>query len=104
MLQATATPTFLTKDTPRAATQALVIAVSPLIDDRFERAVLDLAARGFDVVILAVSPIAVTRDAVGTSPVVELACRVWALVRRVALARLRSAGLTVLEWDPREPL
>ena len=35
--------------------QALVIAVSPVIDERFTRAIVDLAGRGYDVVLLAVS-------------------------------------------------
>lgn len=108
LLQVAVTPTFVTKDLalvpPRVLPpQALVIAVSALLDPRFERAALDLAARGFDVVLIAVSPLAVTRAA-HVSLVVDIASRLWALERRVALAALRSAGLTVVEWDPPAPL
>ena len=43
--------------------QALVLALSPLLDARFVRAATDLAARGFDLVVIAVSPVAAARAA-----------------------------------------
>src|SRR5205814_6821972 len=46
--------------------QALVIALSPLLDERFIKAVVDLAGRGFDVIVVAVSPIEPTRRVLGT--------------------------------------
>jgi uncharacterized protein (DUF58 family) len=84
--------------------QALVIALSPLLDPRFVDAVADLAARGFDVVVLAVSPINLTREALKRSSLGELACRLWALERRVQLDALRRHGLLVLEWGPDQPV
>ena len=84
--------------------QALVVAITPLLDARFAQAALDLAARGFDLVVLAVSPVEVTRAALAPSPVVDLACRLWALERRATLVALRRRGLAVLEWRPPEPL
>ncbi|MFI5341352.1 MAG: DUF58 domain-containing protein [Candidatus Methylomirabilales bacterium] len=84
--------------------QALVIALSPLLDPRFVRAVEDLAARGFDVVLLSPCPIEVTRGSVTILPVDDLACRVWALERQGQLAQLRRQGLAVLEWRPDQPL
>jgi uncharacterized protein (DUF58 family) len=84
--------------------QALVIAISPLLDPHFERAVVDLAARGFDLVILSPSPIPLVRRAIRASTSVDLACRLWALERRARAAALHRLGLTVLEWDTREPL
>jgi uncharacterized protein (DUF58 family) len=109
LVQAAVAQTFVTKDLtlvpPRVLPpQALVIAVSPLLDERFTRAAVDLVKRGFDVVVLGVSPIALTRQAVRPSPIVDLACRLWALERQGALAAARRSGLTVLEWDPQEPL
>ena len=109
LLQATVAQTFVPKDlalVPRRVLppQALVVAVSPLLDDRFIRAAVDLAKRGFDVVILAVSPITLTRQAVRPSPVVDLACRLWDLERHLTVVALRRSGLTVAEWDPQEPL
>jgi uncharacterized protein (DUF58 family) len=82
----------------------LVIALSPLLDPRFVRAVEDLAARGFDVVLLSPCPIEATRAFLTLSPVDDLACRLWALERQAQLAQLRRQGLAVLEWRPDQPL
>ena len=84
--------------------QALVIAISPLLDARFEKAVVDLAGRGFEIVILSPSPIPIVRRAIPPSTSVDLACRLWALERRARAAALQRLGLTVLEWDPAESL
>jgi uncharacterized protein (DUF58 family) len=84
--------------------QALVIAISPLLDPHFEKAVVDLAARGFDLVILSPSPIPLVRRTMPESPSVGLACRLWALERRTRAASLQRVGLRVLDWDPRQPL
>jgi uncharacterized protein (DUF58 family) len=81
-----------------------VIAITPLVDPHFEKAVVDLAARGFDLVILSPSPIPLVRRTMPTSPSVDLACRLWALERRARAASLQRLGLRVLEWDPRQPL
>jgi uncharacterized protein (DUF58 family) len=84
--------------------QALVIGLSPLVDPRFMKALGDLVARGFDVVLLSPSPVEVTRAALGRSPMDELACRLWALEREAQLADLRRRGLRVLDWRPDQPL
>lgn len=84
--------------------QALVIAISPLLDPRFEKAVVDLAARGFDLVVLSPSPIPLVRRARRSSPSVDLACRLWALERRARADALERLGITILEWDPADPL
>ncbi|HWO03437.1 MAG TPA: hypothetical protein VNQ54_01505, partial [Methylomirabilota bacterium] len=84
--------------------QALVLAITPLLDRRFAKAVLDLAARGFDLIVLVVSPVAVTRAAMPPSPIDDLAGRLWALERRADLTELRRHGLPVLEWCPPAPL
>jgi uncharacterized protein (DUF58 family) len=84
--------------------QALVIAISPLLDPHFEKAVVDLAARGFDLVIVSPSPIPLVRRTMPESLSVDLACRLWALERRVRAASLQRLGLRVLDWDPHQPL
>ena len=84
--------------------RAVVIGITPLLDARFARAALDLAARGFDLVVLDVSPVAVTRAALLPSPATDLACRLWTLERRARLAELHRQGIPVLEWQPPEPL
>jgi len=109
LLRADVVFTYVAKDLLRVpprvlSPQALVVAITPLLDRRFAKAVLDLAARGFDLVVLVVSPVAVTRAALAGSPTDDLACRLWALERRADLAELRRHGLLVLEWRPTEPL
>ncbi len=84
--------------------QALVIAVSPLLDARFVTAVRDLAARRFDVVVVWVSPIELTREVLSPSLRDDLACRLWALECEGQLAALRREGLTIIEWHPDQPL
>jgi uncharacterized protein (DUF58 family) len=83
---------------------ALVIAISPLIDDRFAKALIDLAGRGFDLLIIAISPIALTRAVLPQSDLTDLVCRLWALERQIRIDELRRSGLLVLEWSPEQPL
>jgi uncharacterized protein (DUF58 family) len=84
--------------------QALVIALSPLLDARFIKAVGDLVARGFQVVLLSISPIDLTRGSLVPSPLSDLACRLWTLERQAQVADLRRQGLAVIEWRPDQPL
>jgi uncharacterized protein (DUF58 family) len=84
--------------------QALVLALSPLLDRRFVRAAADLAARGFDLLVIAVSPVPLAHAAVPRSRVADLAARLWALERRAELDEYRRRGLAIVEWDGPEPL
>jgi uncharacterized protein (DUF58 family) len=84
--------------------QALVIAISPLLDARFEKALVDLAARGFDLVVLSPSPIPLVRRAMRASARADLACRLWALERRARADALHRLGITIIDWNPTEPL
>jgi uncharacterized protein (DUF58 family) len=84
--------------------RALVIAITPLLDARFTKATLDLAARGFDLAVLVVSPVDVLRTTLRPSPVNALACRLWQLDRRSHLDRLRRHAIAVTEWRPSVPL
>src|SRR5262245_41926997 len=84
--------------------QALVIAISPLLDPRFEKALVDLAARGFDLVVLSPSPIPVVRRTGRPSARADLACRLWALERRARADALQRLGIALVDWDPAEPL
>jgi uncharacterized protein (DUF58 family) len=108
LLRASVVFTYVTKDLlfvpPRVLpSHALVIAVTPLLDPRFTKAALDLAARGFDLVIVVVSPVDVTRG-MTASPIDLLACRLWTLERRARLDEFRRQGIVVLEWHPSESL
>jgi uncharacterized protein (DUF58 family) len=109
LLRASVVFTYVSKDltfVPRRVLppQALVVAITPLLDARFPRAALDLVARGFDMLVVVVSPVDVTRDLLRGSPADELACRLWTLERRAQLDEFRRHGITVLEWHPSDPL
>jgi uncharacterized protein (DUF58 family) len=84
--------------------QALLIAVTPLLDQRFGGAILDLPRRGFDVILLAVSPVEPLRGTLADSSIDDLALRVWSLEWRAALDKLRDRGMTIVEWHPGTPL
>ncbi|HEY7539207.1 MAG TPA: DUF58 domain-containing protein [Methylomirabilota bacterium] len=84
--------------------QALVIAISPLLDARFEKALVDLAARGFDLVVLSPSPIPLVRAAMRQSAAADLACRLWALERQAHAAALQRLGIAIVDWNPDQPL
>ena len=109
LLDASVVFTYVTRDLdlvpPRILPpQALVLALSPLLDARFVRAATDLAARGFDLVIIAISPVARARATGPGGPVVDVAARLWALERRGQLDELRRGGLTIIEWDGHDSL
>jgi len=109
LLRASVVFTYVSKDlafVPPSVlpSHALVVAVTPLLDPRFTKATLDLAARGFDVVVIVVSPVDVTRSVLRGSLADELACRLWALERRARLDEFRRHGIVVLEWHPADSL
>ena len=84
--------------------RALVVAISPLLDPRFEKALVDLAARGFDLVVLSPSPIPLVRRTLQPSARADLACRLWALERQARADALSRVGIPIVDWDPAEPL
>ena len=84
--------------------QALVIALTPLLDERFVKAVVDLAARGFDVIVLAVSPIEPTEQVLANTLLHDIACRLWAIEWQVKVDELRRRGLAIVEWHAETPL
>ena len=81
---------------------ALVIALSPLLDRRSVGALLDLRARGFDLAVVDVSPLPfTTRPGEGLDSV---AYDIWLLRRDAVRHRLRRAGVAVTEWRDDVPL
>jgi uncharacterized protein (DUF58 family) len=76
--------------------QALVVALTPLLDPRGIAALVDLRARRFDVVAIEVSPVALA--APRRAEVGELAWRVWLLWREALRDRCVRAGIPVVEW------
>jgi hypothetical protein len=65
--------------------RALVIALSPLLDKRIINAAVDLAVRGFDLIVIALAPIEPTRRALRGSRLDEAACRLWAIEWRLTV-------------------
>jgi len=81
---------------------ALVIALSPLLDARSVGALLDLRARGFDLAVIDVSPVPFTTRPSGD--VEGVAYDVWRLHREMLRQRLRQAAVAVAEWRSGDPL
>jgi uncharacterized protein (DUF58 family) len=109
LLRADVVFTYVTKDLklvpPRVLPpHAFIVALTPLLDRRFTQAAVDLVARGFDVLVLVVSPVELMRASLDPSPIDQLACRLWTLERRARLDELRRHGLPVIEWNPADPL
>jgi uncharacterized protein (DUF58 family) len=82
--------------------QALVIALTPLLDERTVRALLDLRARGFDLAVIETSPVPFV--APGESEGEQLAFRLWQLRRDALRSRYHAAGVAVVEWRDGAPL
>ena len=82
--------------------QALVIALTPLLDDRSVRALLDLRARGFDLAVVEVSPLAFAEP--GDTEAEQIAYRLWRLRREALRSQYLAAGVAVAEWREGEPL
>jgi uncharacterized protein (DUF58 family) len=81
---------------------ALVIGLTPLIDERMIVALADLAGRGHDVAVVEVSPRAFLPPA--RSERESLARRIWALQRDAIRARYARLGMPVTTWEPGDPL
>lgn len=81
---------------------SLVIALSPLLDDRSVGALLDLRGRGFDLVVVDVSPLAFT--SLPRDPEELMAFRLWRLWRDALHFRYEQRGVALAEWDGRRPL
>jgi len=82
--------------------KALVLALTPLLDDRAVSALLDLRARGFDLVVIEVSPLPFAEPEPGETG--KLAFRLWKLVREGRRAEYERAGAAVVEWHEGMPL
>lgn len=89
---------------PRSLTpQALVIALSPLLDERGMYALVDLRRRGFDLAVVDVSPIAFANSSEGGDPDPQ-ALRLWRLWRETLHLRYQELGVAVAEWTGEESL
>lgn len=82
--------------------QALVVALSPLLDDRALAALSDLRRRGFDVAVIEISPVSFAPPAdEEADPLVQ---RLWLLRRAARRTAFHSLGVPVVEWREHEAL
>ena len=81
---------------------ALVLALSPLLDERAVRTLLDVRARGFDLAVVEISPVPFAPA--GTDELDKLARRFWLLRREALRSRYLRLGVPVVEWDADAPL
>ncbi len=82
--------------------KSLVVALTPLIDQRVVDALLDVRGRGYDLVVVEVMP---DRFAdTGSHEAARLAHRLWRLDREATRLRYRRLGVSIVPWCPGEPL
>jgi uncharacterized protein (DUF58 family) len=82
--------------------KALVLAITPLLDNRTATALLDLRARGYDLIVVEVSPLEVVDPELAAS--LELAHRLWRLSREALRWRYQEVGVPVVTWREGVPL
>jgi uncharacterized protein (DUF58 family) len=77
--------------------KALIVALTPLLDERAATALFDLLARGYDLAVVEVSPLAGAPGPAGGGWE-PLARRLWALERETLRHRYQRLGAAVVEW------
>jgi len=82
--------------------KALVIALTPLLDERAAGALMDLRARGFDLAIVEISPIPFVEP--GRQELQRLAYDIWKLRRDALRGQYERAGVPVAVWNDDVPL
>jgi uncharacterized protein (DUF58 family) len=82
--------------------KALVIALTPLLDDRAAAALLDLRARGFDLAIVEISPVPFVEP--GRQEIERLAFDIWRLRREALRGQYERSGVPVAVWNDDVPL
>jgi uncharacterized protein (DUF58 family) len=105
MLETGVAPTYTWRDVNLIPARilppaSLVLALTPLVDQRFIVALEDLRARRFDVAVVEVDPVPIVEP--GRSEAEKLAYRVWLLEREVLRARLVALGIGVATWGDDE--
>jgi uncharacterized protein (DUF58 family) len=77
--------------------KALIVALTPLVDERGVAALFDLLARGYDLAVVDISPLTPSGPAAG-GEWGDLAQRLWALERETLRHRYQRLGAAVVEW------
>lgn len=81
--------------------KALIIALTPLLDERSHDALLNLRARGFDLAIIELSPVSFV--AAEETQMGRLAYRLWLLKRELMRHEFERLGVPVAAWRLGEP-
>jgi uncharacterized protein (DUF58 family) len=107
LLEADASPSYVDKGLhlvpPRTLPPgALVVAVTPLLDERGRTILVDLYERGWDLAVVEVSPLEHAGPPAGEFG--ALAHRLWRLQRQAVRARYERLGIAVAEWREDVPL
>ena len=76
--------------------KALIVAITPLVDERFVTTVADLRARGFDLVVVEVDPAPIVHRS--RTELERVAFRLWLLEREALRARVTGLGVAVARW------
>ena len=76
--------------------KALVLGITPLLDARYVATIADLRARGFDIAVIEVDPVALVDPAPGELG--ALAHRLWLLDREALRSKLARLGIPVARW------
>ncbi|MBI4641546.1 MAG: DUF58 domain-containing protein [Candidatus Tectomicrobia bacterium] len=84
--------------------EALIIAFTPLIDERFLKALYNLVARNFDLIVVNLSPTSVMRRVLPRSALNEAACDLWGLEHQLRVEEIRGWGVPLIEWNVDEPI
>ncbi len=82
--------------------QALVVALTPLLDDRMVDALIDVRGRGADIAVIEIIPDPYV--VAGRSDADQLAYRIWQLRRAALRSRFLRLGVPLARWRPGEPL
>jgi uncharacterized protein (DUF58 family) len=77
--------------------QSLIVALTPLLDWRVNRALLNLRARGYDLALIEVDPLRFVEQARAVYG--DQVWRVWLLERELIRTRFLRAGVPVSRWN-----
>jgi uncharacterized protein (DUF58 family) len=83
--------------------RALVVALTPLVDDRILQAVIDTRRRGFDVTVVVLEPTLTASDD-PDAPIPAAARRLWALERDARRRTLAATGVRVAALGEDDPV
>jgi uncharacterized protein (DUF58 family) len=79
---------------------ALVIALTPLLDGRSVDILLELTARGYDLIVVEVVAEPKMMSGVEAEAEDEQALRLWRVVREGLRARFLRNGVPLVRWQP----